>query len=96
MNLLTWAELRRRGAPIGWWTIVGGDVNDVLPPPETALEQAKRDDGGVVLLHDFDRGQERAAFVLRSTQLLLDAADERGWRLRTLGGLTQERYSNAA
>ncbi|MHC4217257.1 MAG: polysaccharide deacetylase family protein [Planctomycetota bacterium] len=88
MTPLTWAALRRRRAPIGWWTIAGGDVVAEPPCVTTAAKRAARGGGGVVLLHDFDRGRERADFVLKATDLLLDAAGEHGWAVRTLGELT--------
>ncbi len=87
MTLMTWAALRRRRAPIGWWTINGGDVQAQLPPATTAVDQARRAGGGIVLLHDADRARERNEFVLRSTGLLLDAAQEHGWSVRTFGEL---------
>ena len=90
MTLLTWAALRRRRAPVGWWTIEGGDVCEQLPRPDTAVDQAVHADGGVVLLHDFDRGRERCEFVLTCTELLLDAAGRHGWTVRTLGDLAGE------
>ncbi|MHC4651262.1 MAG: polysaccharide deacetylase family protein, partial [Planctomycetota bacterium] len=91
---LTWAALRRRRAPIGWWTIAGGDVMVEPPCVTTAAEQAKQVGGGVVLLHDHDRGQQRAEFVLEATELLLAAADEYGWSVQTLGELTRNGRAN--
>ena len=96
MNLLTWAAVRRRGARVGWWTIVAGDVNDELPSPSTAVEQIRRSDGGVVLMHDFDREEERAQFILDSTTMLLDAAEQEGWTIRTLGELVDQEIRHAA
>ena len=87
MTPLTWTALRRRGAAIGWWTIAAGDVREELPPVTTGVVEATREGGGVVLLHDFDRGPEREAFVLRSTELLLDAAARYDWTVCTLGEL---------
>ena len=96
MTLATWAAVRRRRAPIGWWTIVAGDVEDEMPDSDLALEQARRRGGGVVLLHDFDREPERADFVLTSTAKLLDAAQQEGWTIRTLGELVCNGKKNAA
>ena len=96
MTLATWASVRRRQAPIGWWTIVAGDVNDELPNSDLAVEQARRFGGGVVLLHDFDREPERADFVLASTTKLLDAAQQEGWTVRRLGELVCNGMKHAA
>ena len=95
MTLMTWAALRRRRAPIGWWTINGGDVQAELPSATTAVDQARRAGGGIVLLHDVDRAQERNEFVLQSTELLLDAAKEHGWSVRTFGELTEDHAKHA-
>lgn len=83
MSRATIAEIRRRRAPVGWWTIDGGDTHDDLPAVESAAAQLERDRGGVVLLHDFDRlaqKAERAAFVLKSTRLVLEAAQKMNLR----------------
>jgi peptidoglycan/xylan/chitin deacetylase (PgdA/CDA1 family) len=90
LTAVTWAALRRRGAPLGWWTIVADDLEPHLPEPDCAAERARRAGGGVVLLHDFDRGEDRARFVLASTERLLDAAEESGWQVRTLGSVLRD------
>jgi hypothetical protein len=65
-------------------------------PPEAtaAADEAAEAGGGVVLLHDFDRGHERADFVLASTEHLLNAAEEHGWAVKTLGELTAGTNAN--
>jgi len=94
MTPLTWAAVRRRRSPIGWWTIKSGDVMEEPPRTSSAADAAAKAGGGVVLLHDFDRGNERADFVLASTEHLLDAAAEYGWSVRTLGELTARANGN--
>lgn len=96
MTLPTWAALRRRRVPIGWWTITAGDVRHALPEPEEAAQRAERQGGGVVLLHDFHRCPDRAAFVLQATRCLLEIAARRGWALRTLGDLLAGKAKRAA
>ena len=83
----TWRALRRRGARICWWTVDSGDTWAELPPPERTVEAVLRSGGGVVLMHDFDRGPEREAFVLETTGLLLDAAAREGLNVMTLSEL---------
>jgi peptidoglycan/xylan/chitin deacetylase (PgdA/CDA1 family) len=96
MNLLTWAALGRRGAPIGWWTIDGDDRREQLADPAAACARAERAGGGIILLHDFHRAEERTEFMLRSTELLLDAAERNGWTVRTLGQLLAAGERHAA
>ncbi|MBI1849672.1 MAG: polysaccharide deacetylase family protein [Planctomycetes bacterium] len=85
LSFATWLVVRRRGAAIGWWTIDSGDTHSVEPSPQQAIDQLKRDGGGVVLLHDFDRSPKRAAFVLQTTELLLRTAKREGLMVRRLG-----------
>ena len=96
MTLLTWARIKGRRAPLGWWTISSGDDAEILPETNTAAISAKREGGGVVLLHDFDRSNERGEFMLESTSKLLDAANEHDWTVRTLNELTGENRNRAA
>ena len=85
--LPTWLALRARRAPLGFWTIDSGDTHESLPDSEHALAAVKRDQGGVVLLHDFDRIPQRAEYVLRTTELLLKHAQAVGLTVRRLGDL---------
>lgn len=94
----TWFALRRRGAPICWWTVDSGDTHAVLPDPQSIVEQVQRDGGGVVLMHDFDRDpatrEERSAYVLTVTRLLLELAQREGLTVRTYGELLRLRDRN--
>ena len=91
---LTWLCLRRRGAPIGWWTVDSGDTWETPPDREIATDLLVRGGGGVVLLHDFDRGGgdagSRHTFVLRTTAAVLELARRQGFRLMTLAQLRAE------
>jgi peptidoglycan/xylan/chitin deacetylase (PgdA/CDA1 family) len=86
----TWRLVRRRGARLGWWTVDSRD--SLLEPPDldAAVRRVEAAGGGVVLLHDFDRGpgdREREEFTLAVTAALLDLARRRGWRVTTQGAL---------
>jgi peptidoglycan/xylan/chitin deacetylase (PgdA/CDA1 family) len=96
LTLPTWLALRRRRASVGWWTITGGDVRRTLPAPDRAAQRARRDNGGVVLLHDFHRAGARAEFVLDATQHLLDAANRCRWTVRTLSEVFALKTARAA
>jgi len=85
---------RRRGSRIVKWTVDSGDTWSAPPRVEDVVERVRRDGGGVVLLHDFDRegedAAERAAFVVGVTEALLEAAPRQGWRVATLGEMLSE------
>jgi peptidoglycan/xylan/chitin deacetylase (PgdA/CDA1 family) len=74
MTLPTYCSIRRRGAPVWWWTIDSGDTHDVLPTPGQIADRLRQEHGGIVLMHDLDRGPQRNSFVLELTALLLDVA----------------------
>ncbi len=97
LTLATWWALRRRGAPLGWWTHDSGDTADTLPAPDDVVEGVRRDGGGIVLLHDFDREADRRRFVLSATEQLLVMARQRGLSVRAYGELetTREPSPNA-
>ncbi len=79
-----------RGARIGWWTHATNDTAAAAPDPNLATEPVIRNEGGVVLMHDFDRGEHRHALVMAMTHRLLRSAAERGWRVLTLSELLDE------
>lgn len=95
-----WRALKRRGAPVDWWTIDSGDTTHAeLPDPASVWAAVERDSGGVVLLHDMDRDRDhrkRAEFVLAVTDLLLTRAPSAGLRTATLSELFSEHGSRTA
>src|SRR5271154_3242341 len=54
MTLPTYWSLRRRGAPVWWWTIDSGDTHRRLPSASQVADRLRRDGGGIVLMHDLD------------------------------------------
>jgi peptidoglycan/xylan/chitin deacetylase (PgdA/CDA1 family) len=87
----TWLALRRRGAPLGWWTVDSGDTTHAdLPDPDAVARSVAEAGGGVVLLHDHDREPEwagREAYVLEVTRALLRAAAQNGLRTCALSAV---------
>jgi peptidoglycan/xylan/chitin deacetylase (PgdA/CDA1 family) len=83
----TWRHVKRGGASMGWWTIDSGDAADDLPHSSPALERVRRDGGGIVLMHDFDRETRRIEFMLETTEHLLTLARMENWNVRTYGSL---------
>ena len=84
----SWRALRRRRAPLGWWTVDSRDALREPPNIAPALAAVERAGGGVVLMHDFDRDPpepRREQFVLELTAALLDLAERRRWTVATLG-----------
>jgi len=84
LSLPTWLAIRKRRAPIHWWTVDSGDTYARLPEPNAVAEQVTRAHGGIVLLHDFDRDPARQDFVLRTTEAILRVARRDGLRVRRL------------
>jgi peptidoglycan/xylan/chitin deacetylase (PgdA/CDA1 family) len=91
INLLTWLAAARHRIQLGWWTIVSGDTCANLPDVASIVAMAERDGGGVVLMHDFDRSEERFFYVLDLTARLLNLAKSRGWKVMTHRELLQNR-----
>ena len=91
INLLTWLAAAHHRIQLGWWTIVSGDTCANLPEVASIVAKAERDGGGVVLMHDFDRSEERFAYVLDLTARLLDLAKSREWKVITHRQLLQIR-----
>jgi peptidoglycan-N-acetylglucosamine deacetylase len=90
LSSASWRALRRRGAPLGWWTVDSGDTMLATPGVDPVVSAVAQAGGGVVLMHDFDRDPpepERERFVLELTAALLDLAGGRRWTVSTLGEL---------
>jgi peptidoglycan/xylan/chitin deacetylase (PgdA/CDA1 family) len=83
----SWATARAGGARMAWWTHDSGDTWDDLPDAERIVDRVRRARGGVVLMHDFDREEERAAYVLALTERLLRLARDEGLLVVPLGGV---------
>ncbi|MCP5066984.1 MAG: polysaccharide deacetylase family protein [bacterium] len=90
MTLASWWEVKKRGASLGWWTIVAGDTDRVRRPPEEVSRDLLAASGGVVLMHDLDREAERNEWVLAATRSVLTTAREEGYRVCTLGELLSQ------
>jgi peptidoglycan-N-acetylglucosamine deacetylase len=88
-TLATARALRRRGAPVAWWTLDSGDTHPTLPDPAAVTARVRAAGGGVVLLHDHsrDRPAERLDYVLGTTTRLLDLARAEGLAVRPLRDL---------
>jgi len=74
-----------RASGLGWWTVDSQDTWADPRSPEQTAEAVRERAGGVVLLHDHDRGEERASLVLALVERLLDLADAELLSVRTLG-----------
>jgi peptidoglycan/xylan/chitin deacetylase (PgdA/CDA1 family) len=89
MTLPTYWTVRRRGAPVWWWTIDSGDTHSVLPSASQVAHKLRQEGGGIVLMHDLDRTQPRNDFVLELTALLLDVARRESFQIKPLRELCQ-------
>jgi hypothetical protein len=89
MTLPTYFEIRRRGAPVWWWTIDSGDTHHPMPTANQVADAVRREQGGIVLMHDLDRGKERNEFVLEVTNALLDVAERESLKVVPLRELSK-------
>jgi peptidoglycan/xylan/chitin deacetylase (PgdA/CDA1 family) len=89
MTLPTYLSLRRRRAPVWWWTLDSGDTAAVLPDTSRVAESLRQEGGGVVLMHDLDRTPARNDFVLHATTALLDIAQRESIRVLPLRDVCQ-------
>jgi|LGOV01.1.fsa_nt_gb peptidoglycan/xylan/chitin deacetylase (PgdA/CDA1 family) len=83
----TWWLLKKHNLQLGWWTKVSGDTYNELPDPADFVEDVIRNGGGVVLLHDIHRSEERIKFVLKTTDLLITKAKESRLSIKPLGSI---------
>ena len=87
---VTWAAARLTDARIAWWTCDSGDSRLELPNMHELVAAVRRQQGGVVLMHDHHRDPVRSGYVLELTRRLLNAAREDGMRVLPLGELLFE------
>ena len=90
ITLPTYISLRRRGAPVWWWTIDSGDTWGELPHNERAAAIVQREGGGIVLLHDTERESQRDEFVLKTTESLVRHAALNSIKMVTVGEIVSE------
>jgi peptidoglycan-N-acetylglucosamine deacetylase len=88
MTLPTYWAIRRRKAPVWWWTIDSGDTKDVLPSVRQVADRLRSEGGGVVLMHDLDRTPSRNEFVLGLTSELLGLAKRESFQVKPLRELS--------
>jgi peptidoglycan/xylan/chitin deacetylase (PgdA/CDA1 family) len=89
MTIFTYWWVRRRGAPVVWWTIDSGDTHSTIPKASEVAEQVRRGRGGIVLMHDINRTQARNNFVIEVTSALLDVAEREGLQIVAVEELYQ-------
>jgi hypothetical protein len=94
MTLASWLAARSAGYKVGWWTIDSGDTHRVLPDLKSITDKLLESQGGVILLHDFDRERgDRAEFVLEITERVLTVAEREGLTVMKLGDILRNLQS---
>jgi peptidoglycan/xylan/chitin deacetylase (PgdA/CDA1 family) len=89
LTLPTWLCLRLRRAPVWWWTVDSGDTWEVPPQPQEIVNQIIDEGGGIVLMHDLDGSEDRKEFVLKTSSLLLEAAQRGCFEIKPLSELAK-------
>ncbi|MHB8754115.1 MAG: polysaccharide deacetylase family protein [Candidatus Acidiferrales bacterium] len=87
MTLATFWALRRRKAPVWWWTIDSGDTRKCLPSSTEVVNRVLHQNGGIVLMHDGERSKKRIDFVIETTAALLSFAKREQFAVRPLSRL---------
>ena len=93
LTLIQWLELKRKKIKIGWWTFVSGDTYNKLQPIDHVVNTVGKNNGGVILLHDFDRDAhhvEYEKYVLELTKKLIGLAKRNELKIKKLGELIDE------
>jgi peptidoglycan-N-acetylglucosamine deacetylase len=81
-----------RGLKYGWWTVDSRDSWD-RRPVEDVLAEIRRNNGGVILMHDYDRYDKSPAspthvdYVLSLTEAIANLAKQQGFRIVALSSL---------
>jgi peptidoglycan/xylan/chitin deacetylase (PgdA/CDA1 family) len=93
LTLVSLLYLWARRVPICYWTIDSTDTSaGAAWNSQHAAETIRRDGGGVILLHDFDRRtEENDSAVIDSVNKALDVADEDHLQVMTFSELTGNR-----
>ena len=90
LNLFSMVSLLVRRAPAAWWTDDSGDTWPSLPSIDDTVRGIIARRGGVVLMHDFDRGGDpaynraRADYICTLTSALLEASAQENIRVLSL------------
>ena len=74
---------------LAWWTIDSTDTWSKPLSVEAIIDRVRKEDGGVILMHDNDRSDiNRHEYVIKLTQRLIEFARDEGYVIRTLQDLT--------
>lgn len=84
MTLPTYREIQRRDASVWWCTIDSGDTFETLPRIGDIVDRVREENGGIVLMHDLDRGPQRNQYVLEVTDALLQVAAQSSLHIQPL------------
>jgi len=90
LTLITWLYLRLKRVSIFLWTFDSGDTWADLPLLDERVSVLSEEATGVVLLHDFERGDNsRFQYVLQMTARIIEAAQRANVRHMSVLELSQ-------
>jgi peptidoglycan/xylan/chitin deacetylase (PgdA/CDA1 family) len=83
VTLATLVQLLARRCSLAWWTIDSSDTWQQTLPASKVLERIQEDGGGVILMHDTDRLNDRGreAYVIDLTRSILEFSRVGGFRI---------------
>lgn len=90
LTLLSWMKLKNMKIKIGYWTYASRDTYNHHKSIDNIIKDINDDNGGVILLHDYDRTNDyiyNEIFVIDLTIKLIQLAKQNQWRILKLGDL---------
>lgn len=92
ITFLSWLMFKKLNLQYCYWTHASGDTYSQLPEISKIVDSIIKDDGGVVLMHSFDRDEMkdkvfREQYIIELSEKLLKTAKQHNWRICTLGEL---------
>ena len=85
INIFTWSYLLSKKQQSCWWSDDSGDTFAQLPCPISFASKIVNKGGGVVLMHDHHKSQERINFIINSTTKIIELAKKNGLEIKTFG-----------
>ena len=82
-HLLIMAWLKKTNKKVLWWTHDSGDTHQHMPHPQKLVDDIKKFQGGVVLMHCLHKDKVRQDYVIETTRRLIKISIEENYKCCT-------------